>query len=344
MIARDGGSRPKGRALAIAAGGTLLIFGILTWRLVPGSGADTDEQGHLVTLADNGLSADAKARLAIPAAASAPLPASLAGTAVDGSFTLDGAGHFVPDKNALRLFEYFFSANGEESKDVLRGRILLHATGAGLSDRAVNEIAAVLDRYMAYRDAARATLASGGGSPADLGARVSQMRALQRATLGPDLAKAFYGDDAALADVDMRRLAILRDSTMTQGERQRAIAAIDAQVPQEVRDAREASAMPSALYQRVEAMRASGGSSEEIASLRRSEYGAGAADRLATLDQSRERWTQRMTAYRSEEQALRSAYGSPDSGAFRQAVETLRQRHFSAEELARVRALDAEGR
>lgn len=342
MIARDGGSRPKGRALAIAAGGTLLIFGILAWRLVPGSGADTDEQGHLVTLAENGLSADAKARLAIPAAASAPLPASLAGTAVDGSFTLDGAGHFVPDKNALRLFEYFFSANGEESKDVLRGRILLHATGAGLSDSAVAEIAAVLDRYMAYRDAARATLASGNSRPGDLSSRVSEMRALQLRALGPDLAKV-YGDDARLADIDIRRLAVLRVSSMAKDERERALVEIDAQLPPEVRDARQASSAPTALHQRVEALRVSGGSSADIAALRRSEFGAGAAERLGMLDRSRERWSQRLTAYRREEEALRSAYGNPNSQAYRQAVETLRQRHFSAEELARVRALDAEG-
>lgn len=343
MIAWDGGSRPKGRALAITAAGALLIVGILAWRLAPGSGADAGDRSHLVTLADNGLSAGAKARLAIPAAVSAPLPASLAGTAVDGSFTLDGAGHFVPDKNALRLFEYFFSANGEESKDVLRGRILLHATGAGLSDSVVAEIAAVLDRYMAYRDAARATLASGNSSPGDLSSRVSEMRALQLSALGPDLAKAFYGDDARLANIDMQRLAVLRDSSMTKDERERALAGIDAQLPPEVRDARQASSAPAALHQRVEALRAAGGSSADIAALRRSEFGVGAAERLDMLDRSRERWSQRLTAYRSEEEALRSAYGSPNSQAYRQAVETLRQRLFSTEELARVRALDAEG-
>jgi len=340
---RAGNAPPSRRAYLAAATGALLLASLLVWRLLPdnsGGGA----VDSLVTLPENSASQSAALRFAIPAAARAPMPASLAGTAVDGGFTLDRAGHFAPDKNALRLFEYFFSANGEESKDVLRGRILLHALAGGLSDSVVTEIAAVLDRYMAYRDAARATLASGAGEPTDLAARVAALRALQLQVLGPDLANAFYGDDAQLADIDMRRLAVLRDRTMRKEERQRAIDAIDAQLPPSVRDARKASTAPSSLHQRVEALRVSGGSATEIAALRRSEFGAGAAERLGMLDRTRAQWNARLAVYRGEEQKLRSAYGRNDSDTYRQALAALRQRHFRSEELARVRALDAEAR
>lgn len=343
MTLRAGDARPSRRAYLGAAAGALLLASLLGWRLLPddsGGGAFDS----LVILPENSAAQSGALRRAIPAAAQAPLPASLTGTAVDGGFTLDSAGHFVPDENALRLFEYFFSANGEESKDVLRGRILLHAMAGGLSDSVVTEIETVLDRYMAYRDAARATLASGAGEPTDLAARVAAMRALQLRVLGPDLASAFYGDEARLADIDMRRLAVLRDRMMGKEEQQRAIDAIDAQLPQSVRDARKASMALSALHQRVEALRVSGGSSAEIAALRRSEFGAGAAERLDMLDRTRAQWNARLTAYRGEEQKLRSAYGGNDSETYRQALATLRQRHFRSEELARVRALDAEAR
>lgn len=311
--------------------------------MVPGSGTGGGERGSVVLLADTGTAAAARATVVIPAAAHAPLPASLAGTAVDGGFTIDGAGHFVPDSNALRVFEYFFSAKGEESQEALRGRILLHAVNSGLRESAVAEIAAVLDRYIAYQGAARATLASGAVGPADLGAKVADMRALRSTTLGPALAKAFYGDDAELADIEMRRQAILRNGSMTKDDRQRALAAIEAELPTEIIGARKLSSAPTALHLKVEALRASGAAADEIAALRRSEYGAGAAERLAMLDRSRETWNQRMTVYRSEEQGLRSTYGSPESASYRRALESLRQRHFSAAELVRVQALDAEG-
>lgn len=343
MTVRNWSVRPKGRTLGLAAASSVAAAAIAAWCLALPD-RDAADPGHIVTLAETGQTAPPSVRLAIPAASRGPLPASLAGTSIDGGLTLDGAGHFVPDRNALRLFDYFLSASGEESEEVLRGRILLHAIGAGLSEQAQSEVAAILDRYMAYRGAARATLATGSAAPSDLGARVAEMRALQRNLLGADLAKAFYGDDAALADIDMRRLAVLRDQAMTRDERQRALAAIDAQLPPEVRDARNAAAAPAALHQRVEALRAAGGSSEAIAALRRSEYGSSAAERLAALDRSRAQWNQRLGAYRSEEQALRAASGGPDSPSYRQAIEALRQRHFRSEELVRVRALDAEGR
>lgn len=342
MTARNRRGRPSGRALALGTAAALAAAAIAAWHLAPADEGAADA-GHIVTLAENGLTAPAALRLTIPAASRAPLPASLAGTRVDGSFTLDAGGHFVPDRNALRLFDYFFSANGEESLEILRGRILLHAIGAGLPERAVAEIATVLDRYIAYREAARSALASGGGGSADLAARVAEMRALQVATLGPELARAFYGDDTELAEIDMRRLAVLRDPALTTAERQRALAAIDAGLPPEIRDARTAASKPADLHLRVEALRAAGGSSAEIAAARRSEYGAGAAERLALLDGQRAQWSERLTRYRSEAQALRSSHGGADSPAYREALEALRQRRFSSAELLRVRALDAEG-
>lgn len=344
MTGANGSVRPHGRALMIAAGGGLLLAAIAAWQIMANGRGDGSEASPLVTLPASGIGPGTRAGLAIPAAARAPLPSSLAGTAVDGGFTIDGRGHFVPDRNALRVFDYFLSAGGEESEEVLRGRILLHAINGGLADSAVAEIAAVLDRYIAYRSAARAALATGTAAPADLGARVAAMRGLQTMMLGPDLAKAFYGDDGDLADIELRRMTILRNAAMTQDERERALAAIDAELPPGIRSARTVSAAPTALHLKVEALRAAGGSDADIAAMRRSEYGAAAAERLAELDGARARWEQRLAAYRREDQRLRADHGGQGNAAYRQAQDALRQRHFSGSELARVRALDAEAR
>jgi len=335
--------RPYGRSLAIAAGGVLLLAAGGAWYMTANGRADDGNASSLVMLPATGIAAGAPVSLAIPAAAHAPLPPSLVGTAVDGGFTIDGRGHFVPDRNALRVFDYFFSARGEESQEVLRGRILVHAMNNGLADSTVAEIASVLDRYIAYRDTARAALATGSVAPGDLGTRVAAMRALQRMMLGPDLARAFYGDDSDLADIEMRRIAILRNPSLENHERQRALAAIDAELPPEIMGARAAAAAPAALHFKVEALRAAGGSSAEIATLRRSVYGAAAAERLALLDSARAQWGQRLAAYRSEEQRLRLTHGNLDGEAFQSAREALRRRHFSGKELLRIRALGTEG-
>lgn len=335
-----GGAREQPRLLAALAAGTLLIGGMLVWALAPG---DTPPaEGTLVTLAALPVPADARARFGIAPGSVAPLPASLTGTSVDGGFTVDAGGHFTPDREALRLFEYFFSAHGEEASDILRGRILLHAFAAGYKEATVREIAAVLDRYILYRGAARAALGVGAARSGELASRVGELRALQRSMLGADLQRAFFGDGDRLADLDMERLAILQNRATTREEKRQALAALDARLPAEVRDARKAATAPAVLHQRVEALRASGGSSDTIDTLRRAEVGDAAAARLDALDRERARWSSRLADYRTEESALRNSYGGTASEAYRQAIEALRHRHFSGEELVRVRALDAQ--
>ncbi|MFP3380892.1 lipase secretion chaperone, partial [Bacillus sp. SIMBA_069] len=88
--------------------------------------------------------------------------------------------------------------------------------------------------------------------------------------------------------------------------------------PPGIRDARTLSTAPTSLHLKVEALRAAGGSNADIAAMRRSEYGAAAAERLAELDSARAIWNQRLASYRGEEQLLRAAYGSPESAAYRQ--------------------------
>src|SRR3546814_17850755 len=105
------------------------------------------------------------------------------------------------------------------------------------------------------------------------------MRALRSTTLGPALAKAFYGDDAELADIEMRRQAILRNGSMTKDDRQRALAAIEAELPPEIIGARKLSSAPTALHLKVEALRASGAPAAELAGLRRPDERRGGKER-----------------------------------------------------------------
>ncbi|MGH7790473.1 MAG: lipase secretion chaperone, partial [Candidatus Binatia bacterium] len=95
------------------------------------------------------------------------------------------------------------------------------------------------------------------------------------------------------------------------------------------------STLPLRLGRDETALRAAGGSPQEIAALREQTVGAAAAARLAELDQRRAAWDQRVEAYRHERAAIDAA--SPDR---QQAVEALRARHLSGAELRRIDALD----
>jgi len=105
-----------------------------------------------------------------------------------------------------------------------------------------------------------------------------------------------------------------------------------------VRTARDAATAPQ-LARDAAALRAAGGSPEEVQALREREVGGEAAARLAELDQRRAAWQARVDAYRHERLAI-AADAALDAAERDAALEDLRARHFSGTELARIRALD----
>src|SRR5262249_32571706 len=102
------------------------------------------------------------------------LPSSLQGTDPDGALEVDGRGGLVVDSDLRRFFDYFLSAGGEEAPAALRARIVL-AIGERLQGAAASRAVELLDRYLAYRDAARRLGAAG-----DLTARLAELRQVRR--------------------------------------------------------------------------------------------------------------------------------------------------------------------
>jgi len=284
-----------------------------------------------------GSAADAwLVRYGIPAASRGPMPASLAGTSVDGDLRVDREGRFVPGPETLVLFDYFFSASGEEDPAVVRGRIALHALEA-LPEPAAREVIDVLDRYVRYREAAR-ELAKGDVAASDLSRRLQWMRELRAETLGPELTQAFYGEEEAVAILDVRRLEIAQDPTLDDDVRERLLRDVEESLPPDVQEQRRRAAGPSVLRREVLDLRASGASEDEVFAAREERYGEDAARRLAALDEQRADWQRRVSAYRVERDALeREGLSAPEQQA---RLDAVRARLFSPDELPRVAGLD----
>jgi lipase chaperone LimK len=190
------------------------------------------------------------------------LPASLAGTDVDGSLGLGSDGRFRPDAGSIRLFDYFLSSLGEVSLAQVRDLVRREA-----ASRAPGEDAAVLDlfdRYVAYLGEAQAAAARATATPRSF---LEEVVRLQQSRFGEPLAGQLFGDDNALA------LAILDGS--------------DAGLPERLRAARARVRAPAEVRARVEALRQEGASDAQIWAERAARFGPQAADRLAALDEQR---------------------------------------------------------
>lgn len=280
-----------------------------------------------------------KAQATAPAGWLDDLPESLRGADPDGGFTLDANGRLVPGRDAFARFEWFLSATGEEPPEALRARIVRHLRES-LPPGAAADAEAFLDQVLAYRDAMRG-LTEGGAVPADLERRLQWIRETRRAHFGAALAETLFGEEEQVAMLDLERRAVVLDPTLTPEQRDAKLAAIEARLPDAVREARESATAPARVAKQVEAVRARGGSDAEVFAVRERAFGADAAERLAALDVERAEWKARLEAWRGELAAIESdASLSPEEKAA--AIEATRSQRFSDEEQVRVEALERE--
>lgn len=280
------------------------------------------------------VSAPGRSPLA-PTAAAPALPESLRGTEPDGALVRDAEGRFVPTRDALDLFDYFLSARGEEPDALVRARIEA-AIAARLDDPA--PALELLDRYLAYREEVRAFFEEENAAALPLERRLQRIRELRRAHFGAELADALFAEEEERWRVDLERLRVLQDPTLAAEERTRRLEALDAELPESVREARSAATAALALRRDEARLRAEGASDAEIGALREARFGPEAAERLAALDRARAEWNARLAAYRAERE--RVAARLPDDGERAAALDALRDAHFTGAERLRVEALE----
>lgn len=263
----------------------------------------------------------------------AALPTSLDGSEPDGAVAADAAGHLIVDRELRRLFDYFLAATGEEPLATLRARIVGTLTRR-LPETAAREAIAILDRYLAYREAVRQS------TPArDPAAELDRLHDLRRELFSPDVARAFFADEEAAIHAALARQDVLHDRSLSPAERERRIAGIDAQLPAAVRAARAAAMQPLDQMKRDAAMRAAGASEADITAARTAALGAEAAVRLAELDRAHAAWQARLDQFHAQRAAL-LADPSVDPAERQRRVDDLLARSFTPAERLRVEAID----
>lgn len=264
--------------------------------------------------------------VAVAPAARAFAP-SLEGTRPDGAVRVAPDDGIVVDAQLIALFEYYLSTVGEKSPSEVRLRIERELDRT-LRPAAADAAKRVLARYLAYKQAL-ATLEAGPGlAGPDAASLVRRLDALARVRAQfftkAEIAAIFGEEDVANADA-LARLRISEDRSLTAQQRQERLAALDASLPAELREEREAPLKIARLQQEAERMRAAGAAEEEIFRVRAEAFGSDAAGRLAEVDREEAAWRQRIGAYLAQRKGLND-----------EAVKALRSRMFSEEEQRRL--------
>ncbi len=327
-------------------GVAIALFGLGWLSIRSDVSKDSSVRPNRQSVVDRGLS-DAKFDAAprrnldrgqgvIPSA-SQEIPGSLRDTEIDGALPVDDDGNLIVGPDILRFLEYFFIASGETSDAAIRNRIDAEID-ARLEEPALSQARDLMARFLEYRRAAARLHADGSGS-ASLADRLGALSALREDIFGTADAAKLFGVEArqAAVAVEMRRL--VSDPTLSPEERERLIAEVEAELPEEVREVQRQARAPLELSRDEAALRAAGGTDQEVRSLREERFGVAAAERLANLDQRRSEWRSRVDEFRRRRSVVESTSGlSSEEKAAR--VEALLESEFSANERKRVSALD----
>ena len=266
------------------------------------------------------------------------LPASLLGTEVAGELSEDVNGNLIVTRGVRDVFDYFLTATGEESTQVLVNRIKAYVHSR-LRERAALQAIDLLTQYMAYKDQiASAINGQIGESLVDVKARRDAIQQLRRASFKSTTYDAFFGIEDLIDNYSVDRFALLQDKSLSAQAMATKLAAAREKLPASVREAMGATEIVQTLNEVTSQLNQRGGTSEELRAVRETLVGVEAANRLDVMDQEDARWQRRADAYLAKRESIRADESLSD-GARRDQLKQMRA-GFSPNENVRLDALE----
>ncbi len=281
-------------------------------------------------------SAPAEARKAEPDLF--PFVRSFEGTRPDGNVRAGEGSALSVDRELRNLFEYYLAAVGEKPLDAIRAEIE-RELDKRLPATSATQAKELLGRYLDYKRALlevekNAALA-GNGTHAIRG-RLLALEQTRRQFFSEQEIEGMFGMDDAYDNDAVARLEIAQDKSLSEAQKREKLAALDAALPKDLQDMRDATLLPARLAENAAQMRRQGASDDDIYRMRVAAVGPEAANRLADVDREQAQWKARIDAYLAERRNLLSHPSGDPSAALQQ----LRDARFSPDEQRRLAAYE----
>lgn len=271
----------------------------------------------------------------------APFAPSMAGTRPDGRLRQDSADRLVVDAELGYLFDYYLAGLGERDLASIR-REIGQALEQRLRPAAAAEAKRLLARYLDYKAALvnlevaqdQAAPPAGMAVAQAAARRFAAMRQLRQQFFSAEESAGLFAAGDAYDDDAIGRLAISADASLEPAQRQQRLAALELQLPADLRAGRAAAGGVLALEASVQQLRAQGGDDNQVYRARAAAFSPAAADRLAQVDREDADWQRRIALYRGARERGAGA------GADADAIKRMRDELFTPDEQKRLPAYE----
>lgn len=268
---------------------------------------------------------------------------SLKGTDIDGAYPVGPDGHLLLNVSIKERFEYFLSTLGEFSLDEVLA-LVRDDISRELQEPARSEALKLFEDYIAYKRSL-VELEKQLGSAAsfeqydmsNMRLRLDQLRNKRREYLSAEAADAFFGFDETYDDFMLGKLDIMNNPQLTADEKAAQISMLENQLPAQLQDMRSETERISQVFAQTEKMKQQGATAEEVYAQNSAAFGSEAAARIATLENQRAQWQQRIDTYLAAKKAVQDSQRSETQK--QQAIEQLRAA-FTPQEQLRLAAYE----
>ena len=319
-------------AASVALAGAVWLFAVSK----SANGPDTAKLAEAPRAA---AAAAASATAATPQA----LPASLAGSSVPRLPVGDG-GHLLKSRAVRDFFDHLLTAQDEVTPAALDALVRKQIAAQLDGTPAKSEALDVWRRYQLYQDG----LGHLPGVPAPPDGKLNfdavQLALDQRASLASrtmgEWDAPFFGDERQHQQLDLERMRIAADSSLTDAQKAARLQALDQQLPPEERAARERTRKQQQAIDSIAQLQKEGASADQLRSQLTQSLGPDAAARVAQMQSDEEAWRAKYADYAAQRAQI-EAMGLPAQARDAQ-IAQLRQRLFTKPgEAMRAASLDS---
>ena len=241
-----------------------------------------------------------------------------------------------------RLFDYYLSAVGEQSIETITLQIR-NEIDRKLPPAQAQKANRLLGLYIEFkRELVRLESQPqlvGNGLQAIRG-RFLAMQDVRARYFSAEETQGMFGFEDAYDMDAIARLEVSQNPALNAEQKKQQLAALDAVLPEQLRKEREATNMVVRLEQQAQALRAKGGSEDDVYRMRAKELDPEAAARLAEVDREEAAWKGRIARYLEQRNKLLQSQTNASESEREASLVQLQQSTFSEAERPRLKAYE----
>ena len=283
-----------------------------------------------------------------PVSRSTPFVRSMQDTLPDGNLQTLPAGAAPGASGTLaygelkRLFDYYLSAVGEQSVETIALQIRSELDRR-LPPEQAKKAQRLLGLYIEFkRELVRLESQpqlAGNGLQA-IRSRFNAMQDVRARYFSAEETQGMFGFEDAYDMDAIARLEVSQNTALDAQQKQKQLAALDAALPEQLRKEREATSLVVRLEQQAQALRAKGGSEDDVYRMRAQALDPQAAARLADVDREEAAWKSRIARYLEERSRLLQSQPNASESERQASLAQLQHNSFSEAERLRLAAYE----